>query len=98
MIISTPIAIKVAGIVPWVYHTKVKKAEATEDHAKWTVSKTMDPLKLRVYWSPVPPFPASLSLPESFVLLYGYGYGYEYGIRVQLILSSGLDMGTKEDT
>lgn len=37
VILSTPMAVKIAGILPWTHHTQVKKAEAA-DAAKWSVS------------------------------------------------------------
>jgi hypothetical protein len=34
VIISTPMVMKVAGIIPWIHHVQAKKVEATEDDAK----------------------------------------------------------------
>lgn len=45
VILSTPTAVKIAGILPWTRHTQVKKAEAA-DAAKWSLW-IMNPLKLR---------------------------------------------------
>lgn len=37
----------VVGVTPWIDHSQVKKAEAAATAAKWAVSQTMEPLKLR---------------------------------------------------
>lgn len=39
VIFSTPMAVEVAGITPWINYTLVKKVEATDTDAKWTVSR-----------------------------------------------------------
>lgn len=43
VILSTPMAVKAAGITTWICHIQVKRAEAI-DPAEWIVSG-MDPLK-----------------------------------------------------
>jgi hypothetical protein len=45
VILSTSMAVKVAGITPWIHHIQVRKAETMAATTKWTVSWTMDPLK-----------------------------------------------------
>ena len=44
--LTTPTAVKVAGIAPWIHHTRVKKAyHADPENAEWTAQR--DPADLR---------------------------------------------------
>lgn len=57
VIVSTPTAVKVAGVTSWIHHTQGKEAKATDVTAKWTVSQTMDLLKLRFHQALEPSIP-----------------------------------------
>ena len=50
VILTTPTAVKVAGIVPWIHHTRVKRAyHADPENAEWTMQRDpTDPRETRV--------------------------------------------------
>ncbi|XP_053259604.1 protein NYNRIN-like [Podarcis raffonei] len=57
VLLSTPTAVKVAGVTPWVHHTRVKKAVSD-----WTVSPhPEDPLRLTISRCPADDRPASVT-------------------------------------
>ena len=47
VVLETPTAVKVVGIIPWIHHTRVKKAAAICDEDTWqTVRDPENPLKV----------------------------------------------------
>lgn len=52
VVISTPTALKLPGIIPCIYYNKVKKTEIMDIVTKWAISSTMDPLKCKVLLAP----------------------------------------------
>lgn len=57
VLLSTPTAVKVAGIAPWVHHTRVKAASSD-----WTVSPNpQDPLRLTISRRPTDDCPAAVT-------------------------------------
>ena len=47
VVLETPTAVKVTGIIPWIHHTRVKKAAAICDKYTWqTVRDPENPLKV----------------------------------------------------
>ncbi|XP_059102694.1 thymic stromal lymphopoietin [Peromyscus eremicus] len=87
MILCIPEAVEVSGIT--IHHTQVKKAEAM-DAAKWTVSRTVDPINKISSGSCHLPLSTPLPPPESYAW-------HEYRVMVQPPLPSGLDLETEED-
>ena len=46
IVLATPSAVKVTGVIPWIYHTRVKKAVAPCSEDIWkTVQDPENPLK-----------------------------------------------------
>ena len=40
VVLTTPTAVKVAGVTPWIHHMKVKRAYHTDpEDAEWTIQK-----------------------------------------------------------
>lgn len=87
VILSTPTAVKRAGILPWMLHTQVKKAEAA-DAAKWSLWIT-NPLKVSL-GPKVLPLHHPQTPPESDIW-------NEYRIMLQPPQHLGLNLGTKID-
>ena len=48
VVLATPTADKVTGVIPWIYHTRVKKAAASCDEDTWKT--VQDPKKLPKVW------------------------------------------------
>lgn len=83
MILSTPLAEKVAHITLWIHHTQVKETEAQ------TLMNCGD-IKIRISVVPRPFYSLALCILINNVW-------YEYRITVHTSLYSGLDLGTEED-
>ena len=51
VVLTTPAAIKLAGISPWIHHTRAKKAyHADLEDAEWTTQKDpTDPRETRIF-------------------------------------------------
>ena len=48
VVLATPTAVKVTGVIPWIHHTRVKKAAASCDEDTWkAVRDPKDLLKVR---------------------------------------------------
>jgi hypothetical protein len=46
--LNTPMAVKIAGITPWIHHSWIKKAAAHTDPNNWqAIRDPINPLKLR---------------------------------------------------
>lgn len=67
-IFSTPMAVAVSGITPQIHHTLVKKVKAIDAAIKWTVSQTIEPLKLILSLAPILFTPCLPTTDESYVL------------------------------
>ena len=50
VILTTHTAVKVAGVTPWIHHTRVKRAYRTDpEDAEWTMQKdTIDPHETKI--------------------------------------------------
>ena len=46
LVLTTPIAVKIAGVTPWIYHMKMKRTyRADPENAEWSVQR--DPTDFR---------------------------------------------------
>ena len=50
VVLTTPLAVKVAGIAPWIHHTRVKRAyHADPENAEWTAQRDpADPRETKI--------------------------------------------------
>lgn len=46
--LTIPTAVKVAGIIPWIHHSQLKKA--AEDEDRRTATGISDPFNIRLTW------------------------------------------------
>ena len=53
--IATPTAIKVTGIIPWIHHTRIKKAASAADMDTWeAIQHLKNPLMIKFQKLPLP--------------------------------------------
>ena len=50
VVLTSPTAVKVAGVTPWIYHTRVKRAYHTDpENTKWTTQQDpTDPRETKI--------------------------------------------------
>ncbi len=49
VVLTTPTAVKVAGIIPWIHHSRVKRATSPQTEGPWKIESVPgDPLKIKI--------------------------------------------------